>query len=112
MYNDPDDSDDENVTDMELDINDPESLSEQCIDILNNKGFANHMILLAGLASVLPALHSGIQGTLSAPALDYHCHNLPGLYLWFPLLSRGIHMSTQERDEIVPQLAVFSSFFE
>merc|ERR1719318_1797695 len=41
VYNDHEDSDDESVIDMDLDVKDPESLIEQCIDILNNKDFVN-----------------------------------------------------------------------
>ena len=39
--------DDESVTDMDLNMNDPESLIEQCIEFLNNKDCVNHLILLA-----------------------------------------------------------------
>eukprot|EP00090_Calanus_glacialis_P033719 TRINITY_DN5609_c0_g1_i7.p1 TRINITY_DN5609_c0_g1~~TRINITY_DN5609_c0_g1_i7.p1 ORF type:complete len:730 (-),score=261.08 TRINITY_DN5609_c0_g1_i7:104-2266(-) len=145
---------------MDLDMNDPESLIEQCIDILNNKDFVNHLILLAEKSgsSQSSLSFSGVSGSVggssSVSCIRYLCtishtlllHNTQALHqycllytlafrqhflhqLWtiiattsqasifgsptslISLLSRGIHMSAQERDEIVPQLAVFSSLF-
>eukprot|EP00092_Neocalanus_flemingeri_P033885 GFUD01036847.1.p1 GENE.GFUD01036847.1~~GFUD01036847.1.p1 ORF type:complete len:1078 (-),score=314.76 GFUD01036847.1:112-3345(-) len=156
----PDDSDTESITDMELDMNDPECLTEQCISILNNKDFVNHLISLAEKAGeTQPVLSfSGVSGSVhtssSVSCIRYLCtichqlllHNTQALHdycllytlafrpnflhqLWaiitttsqpsifgsptplISLLSRGIKMSARERDEIVPQLAVFSSMF-
>jgi len=156
----PDDSDTESVTDMDLDMNDPECMIEQCISILNNKDFVNHLISLAEKSGeAQPSLSfSGVTGSVhsssSVSCLRYLCtichqlllHNTQALHeycllytlafrpnflhqLWtiivttsqvsifgsptplISLLSRGIKMSAQERDEIVPQLAVFSSLF-
>ena len=160
VFNEPDDSDSESVTDMDFDMNDPESLIEQCISILNNKDFVNHMILLSEKpgSSQSSLSFSGVSGSVhnssSVSCIRYLCtichtlllHNTQALHdycllytlafrpnflhqLWtvisttsqasifgsptslISLLSRGIHMSHQERDEIVPHLAVFSSLF-
>ena len=79
MYNDPDDSDSESVTDMDLDMNDPESLTEQCIAILNNKDFVNYLILLAEKSgsSQSSLSFSGVSGSVggssSVSCIRYLC---------------------------------------
>jgi len=156
----PDDSDTESDTGMDLDLNDPESLVEQCIAILNDKDVVNLLISLAEKSgeSQSSLSFSGVSGSLhsssSASCIKYLCtichtlllHNTQALHeycllytaafrpnflhqLWaiiastsqvsifgsptplISLLARGIKMTMQERDDIVPQLAVFSSMF-
>jgi len=160
VYSEEEDSDDESVADMEYDINDPESLIEHCISILNSKDFVNKLVLLAEKSgSPQTSLSfSGVSGSVhsstSVSCIRYLCtichtlllHNTQALHhycllytlafrqnflhqLWaiisttsqasifgtpnslISLLSRGIHMSPHERDEIVPLLAVFTSLF-
>jgi len=134
------DSDDE--SDSGMDIDDPDHLIEQCLELLNDREFVSYLIQICDKAdtptSTLIYLASICHSLLLAHPQALHRHCLlfslafrPSFLrlLWtsiisccqpaifgsptplITLLARGIKLAPHERDEIVPQLAVFSSLF-